>query len=138
MIIDNKVIGLIGLANKPGGFTDAQIELLTTFAEQAAIAIRSAETFRALQNRTTELQEALARQGQAEAAATAFRERDVTGRILPSADWADLPPEDRDLLFDLQLESRRLERAIDPEALSSTARAVLGRVRRLGQADDYS
>ena len=43
----------------PGGFSDSQIELLKTFAEQAVIAITSAETYRALQTRTSDLQETL-------------------------------------------------------------------------------
>jgi hypothetical protein len=69
-----------------------------------------------------------------EAAASAFRARDVFGRILPSPHWADLAPEDRDALFDLQLASRRLERAAHPDGLTSTARAVLERIAYLGQA----
>ena len=44
---------------RPGGFSDAQVDLLKTFAEQAVIAIGSAETYRALQERTHELQESL-------------------------------------------------------------------------------
>jgi GAF domain-containing protein/nitrogen-specific signal transduction histidine kinase len=44
---------------KAGGFSDTQVELLKTFAEQAAIAITSAETYRALQTRTENLQESL-------------------------------------------------------------------------------
>ena len=40
-------------------FLDSQVELLKTFAEQAAIAITSAETYRALQTRTSDLQETL-------------------------------------------------------------------------------
>ena len=42
-----------------GGFTDSQIALLQTFAEQAVIAISGAETYRALQTRTADLQESL-------------------------------------------------------------------------------
>ena len=42
-----------------GGFSKGQMELLKTFAEQAVIAISSAETYRALQTRTSDLQEAL-------------------------------------------------------------------------------
>ena len=42
-----------------GQFSDSQIELLKTFAEQAVIAITSAETYRALQTRTSDLQESL-------------------------------------------------------------------------------
>ena len=37
------------------GVSDTQIELLKTFAEQAVIAIGSAETYRALQERTAAL-----------------------------------------------------------------------------------
>ena len=46
-------------AAKQGGFSDSQVELLKTFAEQAVIAITSAETYRALQTRTSDLQESL-------------------------------------------------------------------------------
>jgi GAF domain-containing protein len=54
------VIGAIGMGSREkGGFSDSQVELLKTFAEQAAIAITSAETYRALQTRTSDLQETL-------------------------------------------------------------------------------
>ena len=42
-----------------GVYSDIQMELLQTFAEQAVIAITSAETYRALQTRTSDLQETL-------------------------------------------------------------------------------
>ena len=64
-----------------------------------------------------------------EAATTAFRERDASGRIQPSAAWWDLAPADRDALHARQLEARALERALDPDGLSSTIRAVLPRLR---------
>ena len=57
---DGVAIGALGLGNRErGGFSDSQIELLKTFAEQAVIAITSAETYRALQTRTADLQESL-------------------------------------------------------------------------------
>jgi GAF domain-containing protein len=57
------VIGAIGMGSREkGGFSDSQIELLKTFGEQAAIAITSAETYRALQERTADLQESLEQQ----------------------------------------------------------------------------
>jgi two-component system NtrC family sensor kinase len=53
-------IGAIGLGRSaPGAFSTAQVELLKTFAEQAVIAISSAETYRTLQTRTADLQESL-------------------------------------------------------------------------------
>ncbi len=57
---DGAAVGAITMTNhEPGGFSDTQIELLQTFAEQAAIAMGSAETYRALQARTADLQESL-------------------------------------------------------------------------------
>ena len=56
LLRDGQAIGCISLTTvKPGGFTDSQIALLETFAEQAVIAIGSAETYRALQDRTAAL-----------------------------------------------------------------------------------
>ena len=53
-------VGAIAMGrNIPGEFSATQMELLKTFAEQAVIAITSAETYRALRTRTSDLQEAL-------------------------------------------------------------------------------
>jgi two-component system, NtrC family, sensor kinase len=60
LLRDGMVIGAIALnAKEPGGLSDGQVALLETFAEQAIIAIGSAETHRALQQRTGDLQESL-------------------------------------------------------------------------------
>jgi GAF domain-containing protein len=57
---EGEVTGSISInAVKAGGFSESQIELLRTFAEQAVIAIATAETYRALQERTTNLQQSL-------------------------------------------------------------------------------
>ena len=64
-----------------------------------------------------------------EQAVSAYRERNASGRILPSATWFDLSEDERDVLFVRQLESRILESALDATGLSSTARAVLSRLR---------
>jgi two-component system NtrC family sensor kinase len=57
---DGASIGAISLTSpQRGGFTDSQVALLQTFAEQAVIAISSAETYRALQTRTADLQQSL-------------------------------------------------------------------------------
>lgn len=65
-----------------------------------------------------------------EEAVSAFRERNSWGRILPSPAWMDLPPADREALFERQLASRMLECAIHPSGRSSTVRAVLAHLER--------
>jgi hypothetical protein len=64
-----------------------------------------------------------------ERAVSAYRERDASGRIMPSPAWWDLPQESREELFHLQLESRILERALTPDGISTTVRSVLDRLR---------
>ena len=64
-----------------------------------------------------------------EAAVSAHRERDREGRIVPPPAWWDLAPQDRDTLFVEQAVAREMERAIDREGLSGTARIVLARIR---------
>jgi GAF domain-containing protein/nitrogen-specific signal transduction histidine kinase len=63
LLRDGGAIGSIALGSPHvDGFSDAHIELLKTFAEQAVIAIGSTANFRALQTRTVDLQEALEHQ----------------------------------------------------------------------------
>ena len=60
LLRDGAAIGAVVMASaEVGGFTDSQVALLQTFAEQAVIAITSAETYRQLQQRTGDLQESL-------------------------------------------------------------------------------
>ncbi len=63
-----------------------------------------------------------------EEVAGAFRPRDPrTLAFLPA--WYDLSPEGRKEAYERSLNMRRIEAALDPEGLSSTARAVLARIR---------
>lgn len=64
---------------------------------------------------------------------SAWRAR-VSGRVAASPAWHDLEPEDRVAAFDATVEARRLEAALDPDGLSPTARAVLGRITGAGGA----
>ncbi len=60
LLRDGAAIGAVVLSSgEVGGFTDSQVALLQTFAEQAVIAITSAETWRELQTRTRDLEESL-------------------------------------------------------------------------------
>ena len=61
LLRDGDAIGAIALnAREPGGFSDSQIALLQTFAEQAVIAIGSVANFKALRERTAELTRSVA------------------------------------------------------------------------------
>ena len=61
LLRDDVAIGAIALnADEAGGFSDSQVALLQTFAEQAVIAIGSVATFRTLRERTAELTRSVA------------------------------------------------------------------------------
>jgi hypothetical protein len=65
-----------------------------------------------------------------EAAAGAFRERDARGNVRSAPAWWDLDPDGRRQAFEAACLNRVIEAALDPQGLSSTARAVLARLRR--------
>jgi signal transduction histidine kinase len=56
MLVDDEVVGVVSLwRSEVDPFSERAMELVTTFAAQAAIAIRNVDLVRALQSRTTEL-----------------------------------------------------------------------------------
>lgn len=63
--------------------------------------------------------------------AGAFRATDPRdGRAQAHPGWRDLDEAGRAAAFDRAAASRTLEAALDPDGLSTTARAVLARIRR--------
>jgi PAS domain S-box-containing protein len=50
MMLDSQAVGLIGLANKPGGFTEDDALLATAFGELAAVALLNSRTLEAREN----------------------------------------------------------------------------------------
>ena len=63
-----------------------------------------------------------------ETAASAWRPRG-TDAVRPHPAWADLDGAGRREVYELARRLRRLEAAIDPRGLSTTARPVLARIR---------
>jgi hypothetical protein len=72
------------------------------------------------------------REALVEQAAGAFRGRDPQGRILSHPAWHDLDDAGREEAFALAERLRALEAALDQDGLSTTARAVLARIRGPG------
>ncbi len=63
MFLDDQGIGSIAIMRQPArAFTDAEIALLSSFTDQAAIAVQNARMFAALQARNQEITEALRRE----------------------------------------------------------------------------
>jgi hypothetical protein len=65
-----------------------------------------------------------------EQVASAYRAAHPHGGVRPHAAWHDLDAEGRQEAHTRALASRELERALDPEGLSTTAKAVLARITR--------
>lgn len=72
------------------------------------------------------------REALVEQAAGAWRPRDPFGRVLAHPAWHDLDAAGRIEAWRRAVADRRIEAALDPGGLSSTARAVLARIRAAG------
>jgi PAS domain S-box-containing protein len=56
MVLDGKPVGLLGIANKPGGFTENDARMASTFGELAAIALQNKRAEEALRKAHDELE----------------------------------------------------------------------------------
>jgi hypothetical protein len=64
-----------------------------------------------------------------EAVASAWRPRDPRGGVRAHPQWFDLDERGRREAFEVARQARTLEAAMGPQGLSTTARAVLARIR---------
>src|ERR1700686_2747121 len=79
MLREGRPVGVFSLTrSEPRPFTDKQIELVTTFADQALIAIENARLFEEVQAKTRDLTESLQQQTATRGAA---RHRQLSRRI---------------------------------------------------------
>jgi hypothetical protein len=69
------------------------------------------------------------REASIEALAGAHRHRGALGEVRPHPAFFDLDEAGREEAFEVARGLRRMEAALDPEGLSTTARAVLARIR---------
>lgn len=60
---------------------------------------------------------------------SAARGRDVHGAVQAHPAWHDLPLEERETAYRETVKLRAMEAALDPQGLSTTAKAVLARIR---------
>lgn len=60
---------------------------------------------------------------------SAWRPRGRDGGVRFHPAWHDLPARERTRAYDEAASARKLEAALDPQGLSTTARAVLARIR---------
>lgn len=64
---------------------------------------------------------------------TAHRETDRAGTVRSHPAWHDLDEAGRQEAFGATVALRRMEAALDPQGLTTTARAVLARIRQAGR-----
>jgi len=64
------------------------------------------------------------------AATSAHRQRDLDGQVSIDPAWLDLDAAGRAEAFEVTVRLRAVEAALDPAGLSTTAHAVLSRLRR--------
>jgi hypothetical protein len=70
------------------------------------------------------------RESLVEAATSAWRPRSAAGELQPHPAWADLDSQGRVEAYEVTRVLRVIETALDPEGLSTTAKAVLARIGR--------
>lgn len=59
LVLDGKAVGLIGLGNKPGGFTDDDARTAAAFGELAAVALQNSRTLESLEKSEERLRSVL-------------------------------------------------------------------------------
>jgi len=80
LTLENRIIGMVSMGNKPGGFSPKDVHLLTVFAAHAAIAIQNARLYTRLERSAAEL-EAKVRARTAELEATNRQLADSHARL---------------------------------------------------------
>jgi signal transduction histidine kinase len=56
LVLEGRIIGMVSMGNKPGGFSQDDVRLLTVFAAQAAVAIQNARLYTHLEESAAQLE----------------------------------------------------------------------------------
>ncbi|MCL5291307.1 MAG: SpoIIE family protein phosphatase [Actinobacteria bacterium] len=96
LVVDRKAVGLMGIANKPGGFTDEDAEMASSFGELAAVALQNSRTLEESERLLEQVEHE--RQRAEELATILEKERDTLQVIMENTD-AHLAYLDTDLNF---------------------------------------
>ncbi len=56
LVLENRILGMVSMGNKPGGFSQNDVRLLTVFAAHAAIAIQNARLYTRVERSAAELE----------------------------------------------------------------------------------
>src|SRR5713101_8692720 len=118
--VGEKVIGMIGVANKPSGYTTDEERLLSTFANQVAVAIENARLYEDQQRMIDELEKLHRDLSQAEREQVLRQERE---RIA-----AELHDRIEQAIFTLGL---KVNEILEREKVTEPIAAGLGDVRQL-------
>jgi signal transduction histidine kinase len=84
LVLERRILGMVSMGNKPGGFSQNDVRVLTVFAAQAAIAIENARLYTRLEDSAQQLEAKMrARTAELEAA---YRELSISHARLAELD----------------------------------------------------
>jgi signal transduction histidine kinase/DNA-binding response OmpR family regulator len=120
LLAEGELIGLLGAADKPGGFTDADVQLLSTFAGPVATFLRGRQSFERQRRQASRFERLAALVGDMAAVSGRGRLLELTVRRVQrdlGYEWVAFFSPRADGSLEPECEAGRGDAAPDPEAL---------------------